>query len=281
MNMRVGSDSIVAEEPLVTARLPGEPEETEARSHRNRRRNSRLGERVGLTGRFCSPALLWERSLLAPGSWFRRTTMSSRCPRGFARPRPNVAPVGASAALAQVALPPPPARPCARLMWVSRPRSRSASPCVARWRAGVHTVLGTAGQGLPHLHRRHHQRRGRPLQQRLLLPRPRLAPLPPASTSRRRASCRTSPEAAPPEKRPSRPERIRFRPRWERPRAPRALLRAHQTPQPRSRRRLRPPRPQQVMGETGRQRPPHRRQLPLPRRRFRHQSRPATSHSRS
>src|SRR5208337_4027370 len=125
-------------------------------------------------------------------------------------------------------------RAAASLVWNRQPL---LAPSAELARRRPHSPRDGRPRSLPHLHRRHHRRRGRPLHQRLLLPRPRLAPRPPASTSRRRASCRTSPEAAPPEKRPSRLERTRLRPRWERPQAPRALLRAHLTPQSRYRRR--------------------------------------------
>src|SRR5271157_4710279 len=139
MNSRVASDSIVAEEPLVTARLPGEPEEAEAsepeepEAQQPPRRARRVNRKGLLAGVAVGALVAGAGFLVSPYNHVVPMPARVRAAASLVWNRqPLLAP---SAELARVTLPPP-SGPAVRAPYVGQPPSQQVNEVVAL-RAGA------------------------------------------------------------------------------------------------------------------------------------------------
>src|SRR5271165_1177495 len=148
MNMRVGSDSIVAEEPLVTARLPGEPEAaeeieaSEPEAQQPPRRARRVDRKVLLAGVAVGALVAGAGFLVSPYNHVVPLPARVRAAASLVWNRqPLLAP---SAELAQVTLPPP-SGPAVRMPYVGQPPSQQVNEVVAL-RAGAPAATQSSGR---------------------------------------------------------------------------------------------------------------------------------------
>src|SRR5208282_5385012 len=148
MNMRVASDSVVAEAPLVTARLPGEPEEAEAsepaepEAQQPPRRARRVNRKVLLAGVAVGALVAGVGFLISPYNHVVPMPARVRAAASLVWNRqPLLAP---SAELAQVTLPPP-SGPAVRTPYVGQPPSQQVNEVVAL-RAGAPASTQSSGQ---------------------------------------------------------------------------------------------------------------------------------------
>ena len=151
MNMRVASDSIVAEEPLVTARLPGEPEEAEEieasepeepEAQQPPRRARRVNRKVLLAGVAVGALVAGVGFLVSPYNHVVPLPARVRAAASLVWNRqPLLAP---SAELAQVTLPPP-SGPAVRTPYVGQPPSQQVNEVVAL-RAGAPASTQSSGR---------------------------------------------------------------------------------------------------------------------------------------
>src|SRR5271165_5658921 len=151
MNLRVASDAIVAEEPLVTARLPGEPEaaeEIEASEpeepevRQPPRRARRVNRKVLLAGVALGALVAGAGFLVSPYNQVVPLPARVRAAASLVWNRqPLLAP---SAELAQVTLPPP-SGPAVRMPYVGQPPSQQVNEVVAL-RAGAPASTQSSGR---------------------------------------------------------------------------------------------------------------------------------------
>src|SRR5271165_5146104 len=151
MNLRVASDSVVAEAPLVTARLPGEPEEAEEieasepeepEAQQPPRRARRVNRKVLLAGVAVGALVAGVGFLISPYNHVVPMPARVRAAASLVWNRqPLLAP---SAELAQVTLPPP-SGPAVRMPYVGQPPSQQVNEVVAL-RAGAPASTQSSGR---------------------------------------------------------------------------------------------------------------------------------------
>src|SRR5271157_2045474 len=151
MNMHVASDSIVAEEPLVTARLPGEPEEAEEieasepekpEAQQPPRRARRVNRKILLAGVAVGALVAGVGFLISPYNHAVPLPAPVRAAASLVWNRPPL--LAPSAELAQVTLPPP-SGPAVRTPYVGQPPSQQVNEVVAL-RAGAPASTQSSGR---------------------------------------------------------------------------------------------------------------------------------------